>query len=754
MNASASCIEFQLHTLGWKAFQQLCLTIMSERLGQTVQSFFDSNDGGRDGAFRGEWKHDGSALSGSFTVQCKYTSKRDQQLRQSQVVEEFEKAKRLAGMGFADNYILMTNAHLTGVVDEEIRQKFEAIPGLRRCLIFGQERITQFIHESPRLRMLVPRIYGLGDLSQIFDERAQAQAVQILSALGGDLNKFVMTTAHRRSAEALLEHGFVLLLGEPACGKSTIAAALAMGALDEWGFTTFKSRNAEDFIRHWNPNDEKQFFWVDDAFGATQLDYGSVIGWNQSMPHVQAAIKKGARVLFTSRDYVYRSARQYLKESAFPLLREYQVVINVQELTLEEREQILYNHIRLGNQPARYKTRIKPFLHALARRRTSTPEVARRLGNPVFTKGLTLTEKGLVEFADRQEVLLQEVIRTLDNNSRSAIAMVFMRGGALESPVTPSPEEERAIQLIGGSSSGVRSALDSLKGSLVVFSQSDGRSAWGFKHPTIRDAFASLIAEDPELLDIYIAGTPALTLLGEVSCGESGIAGVRLNVPVSRYGAVINKIKKSPTKDFTFSNALHTFLASRCDRQFIVEFLAANVNFISGLRVGSYLYAVSDVDVLARLHALGLLPEEKRLDVVERIKHLSVDTPDSGFLQGSPSALLRDDEKFDIKSHVVGQLPDRLDRHIRDVKEDWNGRDDPSTTFSELEETLKEYRQEFAENRNFVRAVDLALVQIESIINELEGERAFSSTEDSFSSRTAISHHSNRSIFEDVDAPI
>ena len=163
--------------------------------------------------------------------------------------------------------------------------------------------------------MLVPRIYGLGDLSLILDQRATDQAKEILSALGDDLAKFVITEAYRRSAKALVEHGFVLLLGEPACGKSTIAAALAVGALDEWGCSTLKIRDADDFVAHSNPNELKQFFWVDDAFGSTQVDWTNTVAWNRTFPHVMAAIKRGARVLFTSRDYIYRSARRHLKES-------------------------------------------------------------------------------------------------------------------------------------------------------------------------------------------------------------------------------------------------------------------------------------------------------------------------------------------------------------------------------------------------------------------------------------------------------
>jgi hypothetical protein len=142
--------------------------------------------------------------------------------------------------------------------------------------------------------MLVPRVYGLGDLSQILDERACDQANEILSALGDDLAKFVITTAYQQSANALVEHGFVLLLGEPACGKSTIAAALAVGALDEWGCSTLKIRDADDFVAHSNPHEPKQFFWVDDAFGATQFDWSNAAGWNRVFPHMHAAIRRGA----------------------------------------------------------------------------------------------------------------------------------------------------------------------------------------------------------------------------------------------------------------------------------------------------------------------------------------------------------------------------------------------------------------------------------------------------------------------------
>jgi hypothetical protein len=233
-SAQATEVNYALHSLGWKAFQQLCVTIASEIWGQTVQGYFEGNDGGRDGAFYGTWTPTGSeSLKGSFTVQCKFSALPNRGLAASDLSEELAKAQRLASRGRADNYILFTNLRLTGNTDAEVCAEFEAVPGIKKCLCYGSDRISQFIRESPRLRMLVPRVYGLGDLSQILDERAYDQAGEILSAMGDDLAKFVITDAYRNSAKALVEHGFVLLLGEPACGKSSIAAALALGAIDE-----------------------------------------------------------------------------------------------------------------------------------------------------------------------------------------------------------------------------------------------------------------------------------------------------------------------------------------------------------------------------------------------------------------------------------------------------------------------------------------------------------------------------------------
>ncbi|MGA2435844.1 MAG: hypothetical protein ABSG25_11220 [Bryobacteraceae bacterium] len=749
----ASEVTYELHTLGWKAFQTLCVTITGEIWGQSVQSFFDSHDGGRDGAFQGTWKaKSGEVFEGSFTAQCKFTSKADKQIQLADLTDELGKAKRLAARGLADNYFLFTNARLTGMNEEAIQKAFLEISGIKKFAGYGGDRISSFIRESSRLRMLVPRVYGLGDLSHILDERAYDQAREILSALGDDLSKFVITDAYQRSAKALVEHGFVLLLGEPACGKSTIAAALAVGALDEWGCSTLKIRDAGEFVARSNPRESKQFFWVDDAFGATQFDWSSAASWNQTFPHIHAAIRRGARVLFTSRDYIYRSAKQHLKESALPVIRESQVVIHVEQLTKEEREQILYNHVRLGSQPRQYKTQIKPLLPDVATHLRFSPEIARRLGNPLFTKRLVISKDGLDDFVERPLELLCEIIRTLDAGSRSALASVFMRGGSLASPVKMNPDEERAITLLGGSLSDMRNALNSLDGSLILQSLQSGAYLWRFKHPTVRDAFATVVAEDRELLDIYLAGTPIEKLFEEVSCGDVGIQGIKVIVSQDRYDALIARLEILGTSKREDKRPLHSFLAFRCDREFLARYIARNPQFISSLSVGSYLIAVSDVDVLVRLHEFSLLPEAKRAAVVSIIRELAVETPDSGFLTEGIREMLKPDEFAQIMEDVRTKLIPNLGDEISHFHHNWDNEEDPEGHFQPLVEAIQDYKDELAQHPKAVSKIDSALKEIEELVEELRSEQPQEPDSDDYRGGShSGGGDDSRSVFDDVD---
>lgn len=755
---------YELHSLGWHNFQQLCLTVTREILGQTVEPFLDSNDGGRDGAFSGAWVPRGAeTLSGRFVIQCKFTSKKDTNLHLADLCDELEKARRLVEKNLCDAYVLMTNAGLSGTEAEKIEAAYKAV-GVKDVLMYGSTWICQQIQENKRLRMLVPRVYGLGDLSQILDERAYAQARALLASLRDDLSKIVVTGAYKRAAAALDQHGFVLLIGEPAAGKTTIASLLAMAALDQWNASTLKLDKPEEVKEHWNPDEPSQFFWIDDAFGVSQYESHLVYGWNHRLADIKAMLKKGARIVMTSRDYIYNRARRDLKEGAFPLLKESHVVIDVRDLTPDERRQILYNHLKLGKQPQEFRTQIKPLLEGVAAHPRFIPETARRLGDPVFTKEMYLQKYSIDRFVERQEQLLQEVLQGLDSDSRAALGLIYMRSGALESPIQLEESEIRALERLGSSLGGCTTALEALNGSLVKHAHAEGAAVWRFKHPTIGDAFAAQLVRNPELLEIYIQGSPTDDLMEQVTCGDVGLEKAVI-IPKGLFPLMLRcmgeyssspKYKSPVYASWGAKSRIMDFLARRCAKEFLAFYIEKHPDLLDRVaEPGLMLSAVSEVDLAARLHKFDLLPEPQRLKFLETVTGYALSGEDLYALSDYDIKSIFTDEEFeDFRQQVRNELVPRLAEVRREWESNFSGSDDSADSFMEpLRDSFKALKDEFIGDEDVEAMVEK---QTESL-NEWIADHSEDNSDDKprrtlGDVETPDRIEDTRSIFDDVDA--
>jgi hypothetical protein len=281
----------------------------------------------------------------------------------------------------------------------------------------------------------------------------------------------------------------------------------------------------------------------------------------------------------------------------------------------------------------------------------------------------------------------------------------------------------------------------------------NGNHLWRFKHPTIRDAFAKLVAEDNELMDIYLAGTPVERIFQEVSCGEVGIEGVKVIVPISRYDSLIHRISNSIIEGSTPITYVHRFLSYRSDKDFLARYISVNPNFITSLRVYSYLYAVSDVDVIARLYEVGLLPEQKRIKTVATIRKLAVETPDSGFLQNNVRKLFTDEEFADILSDIKIYLLPELDNIIDNWTSNYCSGDEPEGHFNELSSTLSDFNNKLAGDWLVAARCKSAIAQIDRIIDDIRSEMPPEPDSDEYYSGESENIHGlSRSVFEDVDS--
>lgn len=746
-------ISFDLHKLGWKAFEDLVACIFRDIMGQTFQTFADGADGGRDGAFHGEWSpQSGEKMSGSFTVQCKHTSKPGKPFPESIITEELPKVTRLVTQGLSDNYILVTNYSIPAKMARKAEKAFIAA-GALSAKVYGAKWIDAAIAERPSLRRLVPRLYGLGDLTQIVTHQAYRQAREVLDSLAPDLACFVPTNAYRKCAHALKEHGFVLLIGEPASGKTMIANLLALSAADEWDLQTLMLAGPEEFSQYWNPDDPGQFLWVDDAFGANQYDPIRVREWNHRLPKLKTAIHKGARVVFTSRDYIFNSAKNDLKISAFELFEDSRVVIEVEGLTELERQMILYNHLKCGKQTADFRKTVKPFLVNAAATQKFLPEIARRFATPKFTTNLYPGSTNVSNFFEKPQKWLEELLSNLSAADKAAIALVFISGGRLPIPL---PEKKAVLQTISTMCSSVgevKAALLALKDSLLRRTKENGREFWQFHHPTIRDAFASIIGSNPEFIDIYLAGVTTEQMIREVSCGDMGLEGVKIIIRPEQYGIVLDRLRILGRKHTWYFDPVGSFLAVRCTCDFLQRYFSEIEEMTNlPMSVSGVQHYDDNLCILRRLHSDGLLPEHIRKDTVKRICTMTESNYSLNFLEERiVGGLLTAEESNSQLSNLKDVVLSNEYEIISEIRSDWNGEDNPEDLFFEIIDTLNRFEEQGSEEESgsasaFLREIKKTVLIMEenrppaTEYEELEAEETSVETEPLI-----------RSIFEDVD---
>ncbi len=656
---------------------------------------------------------------------------------------------------------ILTNAGLSG----RRAQKIETLlrdAGVKQVLLLGSPWIEQQIRENKRLRMLVPRVYGLGDLGQILDERAYAQARAILESLREDLAKVVVTGSYRKAVAALDRHGFVLLVGEQAAGKTTIASMLAMAAADQWGASVLKLDDPGNVVERWNPDEPSQFFWIDDAFGVSQYEASLVHRWNHVLPQIRTMLRKGARMVMTSRDYIYNGARKELKEGAFPLLNESQVVIDVHDLTPDEKRQILYNHLKLGRQPTAFRTTIKPHLEFVAAHKRFIPETARRLADPLFTRDLPLDAFHLGQFLEKREQFLQEVLNGLDSHAKAALALIYMRKDHLESPVTLAESEEQALNRLGSSLGACVAALDALNGSLLLHTHAAGESIWRFKHPTIGDAYAAILARSPELLGIFVQGSAPDELIEQITCGHVGIKKAVV-IPKALFPLVHAKLGEFSTRKkhkvtwlsvWSAKSALQGFLTRRCSREFLAMYLDRNPGLVDEVAApGLYLNAVSEVDLAVRLHDFGLLREDKRKEFLATVSGYAVQGEDLYALKDLDIRRVFQDEEFAaLLRDVRTQLLPRLDDVRRNVQLNHPSNEPADEHMEQLLDsfgTLKEY---FGDDAHAVAIIERETRRAKEWIDENTQDELEREPRKLGEVETLDRDHGARSIFDDIDA--
>lgn len=681
--------DFALHTLGWKAFQDLCSQVLEEELRCTVSVYREAQDGGQDAVFLMKGA-DGSVTVG--TAQCKFSSKHEQRLRPSDIAGELEHVRQLVAKGMASTYYFLTSMSVDADVAREIRERLVAL-GVIEPHVEGKDWLVGKIKGSPRLRALVPRVYGLGDLSTIIDERCASQTLALLGDHRKALSVYVPTAPHRSAVNILAKHKLVLLLGAPATGKSTLAAILATMAVDKNEVQVFKCDGPIELRQHWNPNENKRLFWVDDAFGSNLLMTEYVNAWIEFMPKLKTALDHGCHFILTSRTHIWNDAKPRIGSRNHSLLATDAAVVNVGELTHSERVQILYNHVKAGNQPHGWKAMIKDHLLVLSKEDRLLPELARRLGDSTFTGHIRKLPEDLLRFISHPQKFLVQTFEELSAEQRAALTLIFLSQSRLPVHLLPDDDSNLVATSYGVTKAGMTEALLQLAGSLIVRRRDDGKEYWAFWHPTFADAISEILSKRPDLIDVYVRGAKLDALLTEVVCEGAAYVRDAVVVPLGSGEALIERLLETPDeagvneKLFGFLNRrLPTDLARKLLER-VPGLLGRDGERPSWVR----LRRSEEIRLRATAYSMGLLTEEIRLSTVTTLEDSALYSLDASFIQDdSILAMFRPSELMHLTAGLLAKLDSEIAQKIARCQEEADPDSDIDSQFEEVSDFLED----------------------------------------------------------------
>ncbi|MDX8354840.1 restriction endonuclease [Cognatiyoonia sp. IB215182] len=757
--------DLALHTIGWKAFQDMAAQICEERLSTSVTIHHEAKDGGQDAIFLIPGSRKKAPPRG--TVQVKHSSDPRGSLTLSDLTQELKKLEELVAEGEADSYIVVTNMSVSAPNAKVIRNKLRKL-GVNKPDVWGKQQITLTIKESSKLRALVPQVYGLGDLSTILDARAIEQTKAILKAWLPKLKAYVPTTSHDRAVRVLDKHKVVLLLGNPASGKSTIGAILSTMAVEEEDHSVIQISSPEEFVEHWNPDFKNRFFWIDDAFGSNVVDTDHIQGWARAFPKVSAAINGGNRFLFTSRNYIYLSAANKLGSRNLSLFKSDAAVVNVGALSISEKRQILYNHIKHGQQTETWKRKAKEHLEAVANVEGFLPGISERLGNPDLTKQLALTEDDLCGFMSNPQEHLIEVINELEPEQFAALALIYVHRNRL----VFSDLDEDAVKAIeettGHGAQAVLPRLPELAGSFTRDMSEASEQVWGFEHPTIADAITGILDARPNMTSAIVRGGPIEKVMSQFVCEDGADTQNAPKIPTSLEG-VLNKRLLEVPNHWRTNGLLFEFLASRASDD-VVLYQFENHDGLMDRNVVTLSRASYSAKnrAAARAFALGALDDLQREQLSREFVAGAIDYFDLSWVEEDgllalvePRALLSLGAL--LSSRVVNDFDDLLGDKRSDIDIDADIEDQYDVISSGLQtlDTLLEEGAGGDVKAVLAEAGDRLRAEISDVLQEQEEHWAgqeesgdwdiFSENQSPSPTRKQRKDDESRSVFEDVD---
>lgn len=210
------------------------------------------------------------------------------------------------------------------------------------------------------------------------------------------------------------------------------------------------------------------------------------------------------------------------------------------------------------------------------------------------------------------------------------------------------------------------------------------------------DALSEILGRRPELTDLYLRGAHWRDILSEVVCFDADIIKDAVVIPAAQLGLLVNRLREIPDEPGA-NQSLYEFLATRASRDCLRAVLELDPDLLR--RDNQYWSKIAydpKLRTAARLYPLGLLADEFREELVDRMRTRFSYSLDASFLEESDLLDLfdpRDLIKFAMEvRNTLPTLEERAESIEENASDHWDvemGFDDYRSAVNILEELFE-----------------------------------------------------------------